>query len=275
MSVVIVTDTAASFTSDLAAQWGVRLVPLTVTVAGRSYPDGEFDLSTLPQARVTTAGPPPGAFLAALRDAPAGAVVVTVAGSLSSTNAAARVAASLSDVRVEVVDSTTAAGGQTLVVLAAADCAASGRDIREVADAARTAAADVRLVGCLENLNGLARSGRVPGIAALAARKAGLQFMFVLQKGSIRPIKPAASRAAAFDRMVEMCVSSRRPGLVADVVVLGSAPGLEERLEGAIGSSRLPIGRRFAGPFGSAVSLYTGPRTAGLAWRWRTPRVCS
>src|ERR671910_3481277 len=119
MSVVVVTDTTASVDPGLATEWGIRLVPLTVTVAGRSYRDDEIDLSTLAGARATTAGPPPGDFLAALQDAPAGAVVVTVAGSLSSTNAAARVAASLTDVPVDVVDSTTAAGGRALGVVAA------------------------------------------------------------------------------------------------------------------------------------------------------------
>ena len=126
-------------------------------------------------------------------------------------------------------------------------------------------------MGCLDSLDGLARSGRVPGIAALAARKAGLQFIFSLQDGSIRPMMPAASRAAAFDRMAEMCVSSKRPGLVADVVVLGQACELEERLERANDSNRLTIGRLFVGTFGSAITLCTGPDVAGLAWRWRWP----
>jgi DegV family protein with EDD domain len=269
MSVVVVTDTTASVDPRLATEWGIRLVPLTVTVAGRSYRDDEIDVSTLAGARATTAGPPPGDFLAALQDAPAGAVIVTVAGSLSSTNAAARVAASLTDVPVEVVDSTTAAGRQALVVLAAVDSSARGGDVREVGDAARAAAKEVRLVGCLDSLDGLARSGRVPGIAALAARKAGLQFMFSLQDGSIRPMMPAASRAAAFDRMVQVCVSSKRAGLVADVVVLGQAPELEERLERTVGANPLTIGRLFVGTFGSAITLYTGPGVAGLAWRWR------
>jgi hypothetical protein len=66
-----------------------------------------------------------------------------------------------------------------------------------------------------------------------------------------------------------MCVSSRRAGLVADVVVLGRSPELEERLERAVGSHQLTIGRRFVGTFGSATTLYTGPGVAGLAWRWQ------
>ena len=130
-------------------------------------------------------------------------------------------------------------------------------------------------MGCLETLDGLARSGRVPGIAAYAARKVGFQFLFTLQEGSIKPIKPAASQAAAFDRIVDMCVSSSRPGFVVDVVVLGNSSGIDERLERAVGSDRVTIGRRFDSPFGAAISLYTGPRVAGLAWRWRDSGISS
>ena len=55
MSVVVVTDTTASVDPELAAEWGIRLVPLTVTVAGRSYRDGEIDVSSLVGATATTA----------------------------------------------------------------------------------------------------------------------------------------------------------------------------------------------------------------------------
>jgi DegV family protein with EDD domain len=271
VTVAVITDTAASIGPRLAAEWGVRLVPLTVVVAGATYRDTEVDASTLPAGRITTAGPPPGEFLTILGEAPDGAVIVTVAASLSSTNAAARTAATAVDVPVDVVDSNTAAGGQALVVLAAAKRAAQGGSVSEVAEAARAAARDVQLVGCLGSLDGLARSGRVPGLAALAVRKARVQFMFRLRSGAIRPIKPAASRGAALDRMLDMCVSSARAGLVADLVTLGDDADLRDQLDQAQDSGRLTIGRLDAGTFGTAITVYTGPNVTGLAWRWRRP----
>jgi DegV family protein with EDD domain len=270
VSVLVVTDTAAAISPELAAEWGVRLVPLTVVVAGQTYRDTEIDPENLPAGRVTTAGPPPGDFLATVDDAREGAVIVTVAATLSSSNACARVAASATDVPIEIVDSATAAGAQALVVRAAADRAGAGGSAYEVADEARVAAGEVRLVGCLPNLDGLVRSGRVPGLAAFAARKAGMQFMFRLQEGSIRPIKPAASRESALDRMVDICVSSSRPGQTVDLVTLGDDAGLSDRLRRARDTGRLVIGRQFDGTFGAAITVYTGPAVTGLAWRWRS-----
>lgn len=269
MTVLVLTDSAASLTPAEAAAWGVRLVPLTVIVAGRAYRDTELDLSSLAGARVTTAGPPPGDFLAQLCEARDGAVIVTVAAALSSTYAAAMAAAALSDAPVEVVDSGSAAGGQALVGLAAADSARHGAGLADVAEATRGAATRVHLVGVLPTLDGLTRSGRIPGLAALAARATGLQFLFTLQQGTIRPLTPATSRAAALDRMIDRCAATGSSRSVVDVVTLGEATDLEERLAAAVDAGRLTIGRAITAGFGTAISLYTGPHVAGLAWRWR------
>ena len=269
MTVLVLTDTAASLTPADAAASGVRLVPLTVIVAGRAYRDTEVNAATLTGGRRTTAGPPPGEFLAALHGARDGAVIVTVATALSSTNASARTAAALHDIRVEVVDSGSAAGGQTLVALAAAERARDGGRVADVAEAARAAAREVRLIGCLQSLDGLARSGRVPGLAVAAARAFGLRFLFTLRNGVIRPMRPATSHAAAIDRMIDLCVSTGAPGAVVDVVALGEAAGLERRLAAAAEVGRLTIGRAITADFGTAISLYTGPHVTGLAWRWR------
>lgn len=269
MTVAVITDTAASIGRRLADEWDVRLVPLAIAVTGRTYRDTEVDPSSLPAGRITTSGPPPGEFLAALADARYGAVIVTVAASLSSTNASARVAASATDLPVEIVDSGTAAGAQALVVLAAAERANRGAGVGEVAEAARVAASDVQLVGCLADLDGLARSGRVPGLAATAARKTGMQFMFRLNDGAIRPIKPAISRSAAVERMVNLCATSARAGSVADIVTLGDDADLRSHLMRARDTGRLAVGRLYAGTFGTAITVYTGPHVTGLAWRWR------
>ncbi|HEX6235489.1 MAG TPA: DegV family protein [Jiangellaceae bacterium] len=269
MTVAVLTDTAASIGRHLADEWDVRLVPLTIAVAGRTYRDTEIDPCSLPTGRITTSGPPPGEFLAALADARDGAVIVTVAASLSSTNASARASTTVIDVPVEIVDSGTAAGAQALVVLAAAEQAAHGGSIDEVAQAARAAAGEVQLVGCLADLEGLVRSGRVPGLAATAARKTGMQFMFRLRGGTIRPIKPAISRSAAVERMANLCMMSARAGSVADIVTLGDDADLRSRLTHAQNTGRLAVRRLYAGTFGTAITVYTGPHVTGLAWRWR------
>ena len=271
MTVLVLTDTAASVSPTDAAERGVVLVPLTVIVEGRAYRDTEVNAAILASGRATTSGPAPGDYLAALQAAPHGAVIVTLATALSSTNASARAAAALCDVPIEVVDSTSASGGQTLVALAAADEARRGGSVDQVAAAARAAAADVRLVGALGSLDGLARTGRVPGLVAGAARRTGWQFMFTLSNGVIRPLRPAATRAAAVDRLVELCVASGSLGSVVDLVILGESGELQRRLNETADAGRLAIGAAITADFGTAIAVYTGPHLTGLAWRWRAP----
>lgn len=268
MTIRVITDTGASLPPDVAAKASVRLVPLTITAGGRSYRETEVDLRTLGDARATTSGPLPAEFVTALDGASDGAVIVTLATALSSTYGAARAAASLADVPVLIVDSNSAAGAQALVALAAADAANARGDLDAVAAAARSAAGAARLAGFLANLDGLARSGRMPGLAAHAVRATGTQFMFRLHNAKIRPARPAANREAALDRLVTMCAGSRGSvDAVTDVVLLGKTDGLDERLTAAA----LTIGRRIVGKFGAAITLYTGEDVTGLAWRHRPP----
>ncbi len=271
MTVLVLTDTAASISPTDAAACGVALVPLTVIVDGRAYRDTDVNEAILGGGRPTTSGPPPAEFVEALRATPDGAVIVTVADALSSTNASARAAAALSDVPVEVVDSASASGGQTLVALAAAEQARRGGGVDQVAAAARAAAGEVRLVGALSSLDGLARTGRVPGLVAGAARRTGIQFIFTLRNGVIRPVRPAATRAAAVDRMIELCVAAGSPDFVVDIALLGESAELQERFSAAVHARGLSIGTAITADFGTAIAVYTGPHLTGLAWRWRPP----
>jgi DegV family protein with EDD domain len=274
VDVTVVTDTTAALPPEVASRWGIRLVPLTLTVGDRNYRDGDLpaaDLLTRTRERITTSGPPPGGFLRELGSGPGrSAVIVTVARTLSSTHAAARVAAGLTDAQVEVVDSTSAAGGQALVAIAAAQAARAGGDVATVAAAARSAAAEVRLIGCVESLDRLARSGRVPGLAAAAVRRVGLRFMFELRGGRIRPLRPASGRAAAIDRMARTCIAGASGDRIADIVLLEAEPSeltieLRSRLR-----RRIPVGLDLTGTFGSAILVHAGTGVAGLAWRWRS-----
>jgi len=306
VTVAVLTDTTSALPDREAAEWGIHLVPLTVTVDGRTYRDGEIAPEHLVGAdqptALHTAGPSPGEFVRQLESAMApssataggadigaagaeggadGAVIITVAEALSSTYACARLAAGSSALPVEIVDSGTAAGGQALVALAAAQQARAGAGLAEVAKAARDAAAKVRLVGCMRSLDRLVASGRVPEIAGVATRRLGVWPMFELSAGRIRPLRPARSAVSAIDRIADMCgrgatERSRSGGedVVADVIVLDSGlPDAAVKLLARV-RERARTGYELSTPFGSAMTVHTGTGVLGLAWLWR-PRTAA
>ena len=278
MSVLVVCDSTAALAASTAAQWGVQVVPLTVTVAGTPYDDGHLDDAELEcashDAPVSTAAPAPGRWLDVVeRYAADGAVLVTVASRLSSSAQSAQLAARLavdSGRVVRVVDSATAAGGEALVVLAAAGCAREGGAVDDVARRAEEVAGGVRLVGTLGSLDRLVVSGRVPGVAAAAGRALGARPVFELVGGRVRPQRPAFSRAAALQRLVDRCLASRppQPDVALDVVVSHAlaaqdAECVRRSVVAALEPRTCTVGR-----FGSALLAHAGPGTVGLSWCW-------
>lgn len=273
----VLTDSAAALDPQFAAAHSVRVVQLTVEVGGRSLADAEASeaLADPAAGAVHTSAPSPGRFLSAATDppAPAGVVIVTVAASLSASHRAALLAARMSarsgGPPVEVVDSRSAAGGQALVTLAAARAAASGQPAAAVAAAAREAADGVRLLGTVGSVDALVRGGRLPAPAAAVGRLTGVQPLFELRLGRVRPLRPAFSRAAALDRIAGALRRDRRADAVAEVALshAGAALDAEELL--ARVTREVSPAVVTVGGLGAAMLAHAGAGTLGLSWRWR------
>jgi DegV family protein with EDD domain len=276
--IAIVVDSAAAMPAAVAEDYGVTVVPLSLSVQGTTYVDGELaddDLLARLDEGVTTSAPAPGDFMRALenvlRDAD-GAVVVTVAQSLSASYGSARVAAESYADRVRLVDSESAAGSEVLVALAAAEAARAGEPIDVVERAALNAVPEVRLVGTLESLEHLVRSGRVPGLAGAAGRMLGVNPIFELRRGKVRPLRPAFSREAAFDRVLELWLGSRGGATRGSVVALHAlAPDAAKKLRERVLEHADPDPLLLSA-FGAAMIAHAGPGVAGLAWRWHGVR---
>jgi DegV family protein with EDD domain len=281
VTVSIVTDSAASIPPDLAAVRGIEVVPLHLMVGDTAITNGELSLSELADRwdeGITTSSPSPGEFLGATERAGGDEVVIlTVASRVSGVWNAARLAAASSDVPLSVVDTETAAGAQALVVLAAADAAASGANRAEVEAAARQAIEAVRLVAVVDGLDYLVRSGRVPGIAGWAGRMLGLQPLFEFRHGAARRLRPATSRETALARIVGHWRRSR--GRVApgdELHVAGLHASAEDEAEALLKQVRDELAP--AEPaielileFSPVMVAHTGPGLVGLAWWWKPP----
>jgi DegV family protein with EDD domain len=273
MSIAVLTDSAAALPEELAARFGVVIVPMWVTIGAVPYREGDLSLEEIVRREaegLSTAGPTPGELRDAL-DAnlgSEGAIVFTVARRLSGVYEAARMAAEPFGDRVRVRDTGTAAGAQALVVLAAARVAAAGGSMDIVQAAARAAAARVRLVATLGSLDWLVRGGHVPGIAAWAGRSLGLRPLIELRAGRIRPLRPARSEDSVVHRTVAACLEGRPPGGRLHVAAMHALA--EERADRLLAVVReaLEPATAFVTEFGPVMIAHTGPDLFGLAWWW-------
>lgn len=271
MSIVVVTDSAATVPDDIAEKLGIEVVPIRILVGDRQYRDGELSHQRLLESddEVTTSGPAPGEFLQAISGGE-GAVILTVSHDLAeSTHLSAKAAAATSEIPVQVIDTATAAGAQGLVVLAAARAAASGGSIQDVAKTARQVIDRVRLIATLPGLDHLARSGHVPGAAAWATRWMGLHLVVDLRGGRVRPLRPALSARTAKENMLAAWRATRPAG-PAQLHVAGlhalDPEGAEELL--ARVREEVPPEEEFVGSFGTGMVVHSGPGVLGLAWWW-------
>jgi DegV family protein with EDD domain len=277
MTVALLTDSAASLPVSRARDLDVALVPLKIVIGGVDYSDAELGpeevvaaLTTTAPARVSTSSPSPGDFAKVLDEilSPDGAVVVTVSSTMSSTYESALVASRyFEEGAVQVVDSGTAAGGQGLVVLAAAEAAAAGADASTVAATARRAASRVHLLAAVENLDYLARSGRVPGIAARAGNSLGVRAVFEFAGGHAKARRPALGMKAALERVVDSIGQGPSGSLLRAAVLHAEAGDYACQLEEMIRSEhrRADI---FVAPFSAVMVAHTGPGLIGAAWWW-------
>lgn len=275
MSVAIVTDSAASLPVELVDAHGIAVVPMQLTVAGRTLPDEPASLGEVVahlDGQVVTSAPSPGAFRTVLEQVTGtdGTVVVTVGRRYSATSTAAALAADMGALGgpVAVVDSGTAAGAEGLVVLAAARAAADGHDLAAVVDTAERVAGQVHLVAAVEELRHLVRGGRLPVGVARAGTRLGIHVLFELRASGPRPMRPTVSTEGALEHLVARFVRTRRPGARAHVAALHALrPGDADRILELVAKETEPA-TAFVGTFGPVMVAHTGPGVVGLAWWW-------
>lgn len=271
MPVRVITDSAAALGDGIAADFGITVVPILVTLGDTTYRDGELPLEVMLanlDEGLSTSGPAPGAFAEALRHDGDGAVVVTVASSLSSTFKSASLAGRETPGLVRVVDTGSAAGAQALVAVHAAQAARAGAAVDEVAAAAEHVAERVRLLGALDTLEFLVKSGRVSGLVGGMAGTLGIRPMFELTGGKVIRLRPALGREAAMRRLLRLWRRTRREHAVLHCAAIhADAEEDARRLLGWVTAEVEPETELITG-FGPGMVAHAGPGVVGLAWWW-------
>ncbi len=274
--VAVVTDSTAYLPVGVAAQRGIRVVPLEVRLGDRVGREGvDIDAAAVSAALadrhliVQTSRPPPAEFAttyrAALADGAAGVVSVHLSRDLSGTWDAARLAAQEVGVdRVRVVDSRATAMGLGYAVLAAADAAESGADAAGVEEAAADVAGRCRVFFCVDTLDRLRRGGRIGAAAALVGGALAVKPLLHVAQGRIVPLERVRTTARAAQRMVELAVRAAGDG-PADLAVhhLGAAERAEELAERL--RERLPrAARLLVSEVGAVIGAHAGTGLLGI-----------
>ncbi len=279
MSVAIVTDSTAYLPAELVAAAAVPLtiVPLHVVVGGVERREGvdvtTEDLSTALRAfvPVSTSRPAPQAFLTEYErlagDGATAIVSVHLSADMSGTVQAAQLAAQQSPVPVVVVDSRSLGMAMGYAVLSAADCAAAGGSVNDVAAVARSRAEAAYVAFYVDTLEHLRRGGRIGAASAMLGSALAIKPILTLADGSIQPLERVRTSSRALARLADLAVAAAASATTrVDVAVqhLDSATraaSLASEVAGRLGDR---LGDVVIGELGAVVGAHVGPGTLAV-----------
>jgi|WetSurMetagenome_2_1015567.scaffolds.fasta_scaffold100027_2 DegV family protein with EDD domain len=217
--VAIVTDTVASMPQDLIKTLGIRVVPMGLTIDGKTYRDmvdifpDEFWARFKSIKKFTSNAPIPGEFLKAFQEASLetdsiACVVISKALSAafqSATQAKTLIQMEKPGLKIEIVDSKAYTGAEGFIAIEGARAAQSGKSLPEVVEIMHDMTTRVKSVSCLESLKYLIRSGRAPKTAYLG-EMVGVKPIIggVKGDGLTEMLDKVRGKEKCLDRIVEM-----------------------------------------------------------------------
>ncbi|MGA9871345.1 MAG: DegV family protein [Rhodococcus sp. (in: high G+C Gram-positive bacteria)] len=271
MSVIVVTDSSACLSADVANELGVEVAPLHVFVGGVDLREGVDKIPDgfAADGPVTTAGASPAELTrlytrALNRSDGAGVVAVHISRGLSSTFDAAHQAASELGDRVRVVDSGAVGMGLGYAVLSAARAAARGESVEAVHDHAVTAAARSRSFIVVDRLDHLRRGGRIGAAAALLGTALAMKPVLHLSEGKLVLGEKTRTSTKALTKMVEAAAGVAGDKRVALTVHHMLCPERADTVA-ALLADRIPqVGELQIVPFGAVLGAHVGPGAVGV-----------
>jgi len=214
--IAVVTDTDASLPSELAEEYEIYQVPITVHFGEEVLRSGEDITDREMFARIeregvlpTTAAPSPGDFARTYQqardDGAEEVVCLTVSSEVSATYQAALSARDLiPEVQVTVVDSWSVSMGQGFMALEAAEMARRGSSVEEITARARDIRDHTRLYAALDTLKYMAMSGRVGHITAGMANFLDIKPILTIQDGKLDLLEKVRTRKKAWKKILDL-----------------------------------------------------------------------
>ena len=203
--VLIISDSTADLSDELIEKYGIKIIPLNVTVGEKEYTDGvDINPDMIYENYEKTGQLPKTAAIniATFTDIfekytgeGYSIVVLTISGEMSATQSNARIAASEFD-NAYVVDTRNLSTGGGLLVCAAGDMAAEGKSAEEIARRCNELAACVDASFVIDSLEFLHKGGRCSALAKFGANMLQLKPCIVVRNGKMSVGKKYRGRFA-------------------------------------------------------------------------------
>lgn len=249
--VLVMTDTVACIPRELAAEYQIKVVPAAIiSYNGREYIEGvtisateAYQLITKDPDRFVTSALTPAHLVAEYDKVTAESqdiFFITLSSALSAVNKVAGLAAEIlhdksPQTRIKIFDSNSCAGGQGLVVLAAAKAAKRGLGLEQVTNIAEVVRQQTKSLMILDTLRYIYRTGRLSKEDAHKAAEANIKpINKVASNGTIEFVDSVTEREAGYNRLIELIQIEAKTKSLHFMLSHAAAPDMAERFSGLL-----------------------------------------
>lgn len=278
--VKVVVDSTADIPHNLAEEFDITVVPLTVHFGESTYIDWTeltplefYDLLETSPHHPYTSPPTAAQFEAAYEQIIAdgyAVVSIHISSELSETLRSAEAAkAKIGDRgRIEVIDSRVVSVALGLPAIAAARAASEGKSFEEVVGAARSMieATKGKAFFAVDTLDYLVRNGRIGRAQAILGTLLAVKPVLTLSGGVVSPYEKVRGDKRVIPRIVDIVGELVGPGGLTQVGIvhancLDKATALKDAITGAFGAKDVLLC-----DLGAVVGTHAGPGTVGLVF---------
>lgn len=282
-NIVITSDSTSDLGSALIERYNISIVPLGVTLGDKTFKDGleitpdeiyEHHSKTgeLPKTTAANVGECVD-FFKQFTDAGKKVLHFTISSEMSSTYSNSCLAAAEFDGNVKVVDTKNLSTGGGLLVVAAAEMVASGKDFDEVFEAVNNLVPCVDASFVIDSLEYLHKGGRCTAVEMFGANLLKLKPCIVVKNGKMGVDKKYRGR---FDIVSKQYVEERLTNsddIDLDRVFITHAGCDEQLINDLVKQVKetLPFKEVFVTRAGCTISSHCGRNTLGVLFIRKSP----
>ena len=275
--IAIVTDSSTYIPAEETVGLDIHVIPLWLIWDDDRFRDGvdiqpaEFyqrlrSSKTMPSSSQPSSGEFVSLFKQLSKDYDA-IVAVLVSDKISGTIASALAAQQeLSDLKIEVVDSTHVSMGLGYCVLAAARAAAEGRSVEEVVQVAKRMSEKIHFLFAVDTLEFLRRGGRIGGAKALLGSALSIKPLLHFTNGQIEPLMQVRTKKKAIATMLDVAEERLAGRPMAEVTVLDVDHEEEGDRVADMVRQRFSVEKVIRSTVSPVVGTHAGPGTVGLVF---------
>ncbi len=279
--IAIITDSASDITPEMAAEYGITVLPMYISFGGKTYKEGQ-DLNSqqvyraLDQGhKIHTAGPSIGDFMKAYaqafkQDDVEKIYSINLSGKLSGTiNSAMAAKKNFPPGKIEIIDSKNATISMGLMVIEIARLAQRDPSRQKLEQAIALLVEKNSFFAAIENFKYVLRSGRTPFLGSLLAKALIFKpVVSVNQHGKIYLKRMLKNKNSAIRELYKQTAQAMTSDFHWNIgIFYGLDRGPAEELKKMFAQNKdLPVKTIMLSQITAVISAHTGPGIWGAAF---------